>query len=305
MGEDRFFRLVGEGQIFKLDPLGELRLDVLPLVGHVLMEGLRQLVHEPKGGLGIGVEGGQALDGGEDVIQKLHKDEGGAGGDALAGEGQGRRHQEHADLQDAPGDVGGIAHVHSHLGPLFGSLGHGVVAAAVEAGDAVFRLEALDHRKAGQGVLEHAGVGLLLVGDRLLRLGRLVTEDDGHQDGEQGKPDGDQRQQGAVPEHEPQGAQKGDDHLQGVLQSANEILLDGVHVVGEGGEVEGGVLAGEGLDALVEEPVEDVGPILAHGLRPEPGQESMVQRPAQRDDPDGHGHDDQQCPHGVGAFAGD
>ena len=135
----------------------------------------------------------------------------------------------------------------------------------MEAGHVFLRLEALDHRKARQGVLEGAGVGLLFVGDHLLRPGRPIAQDDGHGDGQQGEADGDDGQKGIEPQHESQGADEGEGGLDHALQGVYEVPFDGVHVVRKGGDVEGGVLPGEGLDALLEEPVKGVSPVLLHG----------------------------------------
>ena len=96
-------RLVGEVQVPDRDALCELRFDGLPLVGDVLAERLGQLVDEAVGGLLSGVIRGEDLDGRENVVEQLHEHDGGAGGDAApAGQGQSRRHKEHAELQSAP-----------------------------------------------------------------------------------------------------------------------------------------------------------------------------------------------------------
>ena len=152
---------------------------MLALVGHVLMEGLRQLVHEAEGGLLSGVIRGEDLDGRENVVEQLHEHDGGAGGDAApAGEGQGRGHEEHPKLQSAACEPGGVGDMELDLLPGLCRVGYAPVALVMDAGDAFLRLEALDHREAREHVLEHAGVALLSVGDLLLRLGRPVGQDD-------------------------------------------------------------------------------------------------------------------------------
>ena len=126
------------------------------------------------------------------------------------------------------------------------------------------------------------------MGDGFLRLGRPVPQDDGDEDGQQGEADGDQGQERAVPQHQPQGAHKGDAHLDRVLQHPDVVLLDGVDVVAEGGEIQGAVLAGEGLDALAEEPVKGVCPVLPQGPGAERGQKRPIQCPGDQHQREAH-----------------
>ena len=184
-------------------------------------------------------------------------------------------------------------------------VGYAPVALVMDAGDAFLRLEALDHREAREHVLEHAGVALLSVGDLLLRLGRPVAQDDGDHDGQQGEADGDQGQQRAVPQHQPQGAHEGDGHLDDVLQHPDVVLLDGVGVVAEGGKIPGAVLAGEGLDALFEEPVEGVFPVLPHGFCPERGEERAIQHPGEPHQREAHDRHQQERAEADVRVAGD
>ena len=175
----------------------------------------------------------------------------------------------------------------------------------MQSGNALLRLEALDDGEARERVLQHAGVALLLVGNALFRRRSLVPENHGDEDRQQGEADGDQGQKRTAPEHHDQRADKRDADLYRSLQASDKVLLDGVHVARERGDIEGAVLAGEGLNALFHQPVKDVFPILLHGLCPELGEEGPVQKPSQSEQHKRASGDEEERAEAPGAFPGD
>ena len=175
----------------------------------------------------------------------------------------------------------------------------------MQFGNAFLRLKALNHRETRERVLQHAGIALFLIGNVLFRDCRLVSQNHGDDDGQQGETDGNQRQQQAAPKHEAQRADKRDADLYRALKPPDKVRFDGVHVVGEGGEIERAVLAGEGLNAFFHQPVKNVFPILLHCLCAELREKCPVQNPSQSKQRKRASRNDQQRVEAVGAFSGD
>ena len=71
-----------------------MRFDMLPLVGNVFIQRLRQLIDQPESGLCTCEELRERLDRPQHVIQKLYEHNRGACRDALAGERQRGCHKE-------------------------------------------------------------------------------------------------------------------------------------------------------------------------------------------------------------------
>ena len=142
------------------------------------------------------------------------------------------------------------------------------------------------------------------VGNRFLGFLRFAAEHDGNEDWQEGEADGNERQQRTVPQHQAQRAGKREGGGEHVLQRGKEIPLDGGDVVGKGGQVEGAVFPGKRLDAFVQQPAEDVFPVLFHGLCAEAGKESVIDHRGQRHQRDAAPREGQQGPERVSAEPG-
>ena len=89
------------------------------------------------------------------------------------------------------------------------------------------------------------------------------------------------------------------------MQHPDVVLLNGVRVVGQSGEVARTVFAGEGLNALFQQPVKDVFPILLHRCCAESGKEGSVEHPGSQHHHETDARDEQQCAIAGGSVSGD
>ena len=108
-----------------------------------------------------------------------------------------------------------------------------------------------------------------------------------------------------VPQHQSQCADKGNADLDRVLQHTDVVLLDGVRVVGQRGEIARAVLSGEGLNAFFHQPVKGVFAVLLHRPGTESGEERPVERPGDQHQRKADARDEQQRAEAERGIAGD
>ena len=243
--------LVGEGEVPHLDALLQLFGDGRALLPDVLGEGVRQLVHKGQSRPAVGQHLGALLQEHDGKPAELEEHRGHARGDAIALQGQGGRHQEHPELGCHPRHAAqGAQHLGQAHPAALGLLGLGV-ALGEQPQNVLFGFEALHHGEAGEAVFDHREEAVVFPGDFLLPAGQVLARHQGGAQGQQGKHQGNQGEQGAVPEHHQKGAHAEDGVHHQVKELFQVIHLDTVGVVGEGGQVGGGALLGKGGDVLL------------------------------------------------------
>ena len=125
------------------------------------------------------------------------------------------------------------------------------VALGEQPQDVLFGFEALHHGEAGEAVFDHGEEAVVFPGDFLLPAGQVLARHQGGAQGQQGKHQGNQGEQGAVPKHHQKGAHAEDGVHHQVKKLFQVVHLDAVGVVGEGGQIGGGALPGKGGDVLL------------------------------------------------------
>ena len=160
------------------------------------------------------------------------------------------------------------------------------------------RLKGLDDGKASQTVLQGGGIGFVLPGDILFRLGHLVSRENGGDERQKGQTDGRQGQLRAVPKHQPHGSHKGQKALHQGKDVFQIPLLNGGNVVGEGGYVGGGAFCGEGADVLFRQLLKDFGLVLADSPGVEAGDGKVIDEKGKNQHSQHTQGDEEQLPQG-------
>ena len=143
--------VIAEAYILKPDGVGEPSRDILALVPDIALQGRGQLVDQRGGGFALGKIVRKRRDRADHIAGQIHKDQQDARRDAGPGKSQGHAHQKGAELRgdDLPAF------------PFFPLQRLVFLLKQVLGG--LFRLEALDHRETGQGVLREHEKRLVLL----------------------------------------------------------------------------------------------------------------------------------------------